>query len=118
MGFRSVFISEDCPITWPDWFVEKYQSTLNFSNEKMGTISAKEECKTYYTWVDLLPDIQRAIDWDGELIYRGFRLVYLHEDNVMTVCHIYKDKIDYKWVFDDRIEETDGVWDRYMENSL
>lgn len=92
MGFRSTFVTEDSLVAWPDWFVEKYASTINFHAEKKGSISSNAEWKTYGIWAELHKDIQKLIDWDNR---ENFVMVFLHECGGITRCQIEKDVI--KW---------------------
>lgn len=92
MGFRSVFTTEHTNVVWPDWFREKYSSTVRFPLGNYGPLSAECEAKTYGVWADLPDDIQKAIDWEKR---EQFVLVYLHECGGVTRCRIEKGAI--KW---------------------
>jgi len=91
MGFRSVFITEDIAISWPEWFVEKWSQYVHF-HEATGPISSKYELKTYNKWKDLEEDVQKII---GGGFTDKIIMVYLHECRGITRVEIYKDKILY-----------------------
>jgi len=93
MGFRSTLVTEDIRITWPDWFVEKYQHVLWFRPDHTGVISSKHEAKTYGTLNDLAQDIQRAVDWE---IFEHFTFVYLHECGDISRCIIRTDSVHWQ----------------------
>ena len=77
MGFRSTFTTQDYNIAWPQWFIDKYARDVWFADDAKGAIHSKHEGKTHMLWCDLLPDIQRAIDWDGRI--KHFVVLFLHE---------------------------------------
>lgn len=101
MGFRSTFTSSDYSIEWPDWFREKYGKYV-YIPEK-GSICSKVECKVYLTWLDLVRDVQKAIDWDKfskknptfdpQGNKQAFTLLFLHECEGVSRCQIYRDRI-------------------------
>lgn len=89
MGFRSTFTTEQLLIKFPSWFIEKYESTINFDN---FVISPKSECKTYGVWRDLDVDLQEVIIENN---IDKIVLVYLHECEGITKVIIKKDSITY-----------------------
>lgn len=110
MGFRSTFTISDCGIDWPQWFVDKYERYVWFSDDHTGTIAANREVKTYYGFETLAEDIQRsAIEschWIGEREW-PIMLVYLHECGGITRCRITRDAI--QWTQPDAWLEVDEV---------
>jgi len=106
MGFYSTFTTEDCRITWPQWFREKYSKSIWFKDDHTGTIASKREGKTYAVFSDLPADIQRAIDWN-DFQLKKFVMVYLHECGGITRCQIEKDAI--KWSEPESWQQTNDV---------
>lgn len=97
MGFRSTFVTEDRPVSWPAWFVEKYRriAWFRFKDGHSGVIASRMEVKEYGDpCSDLAEDIRRAIDWDG-FGKRDFILVYLHECGGITRVQIERDGVRY-----------------------
>ena len=107
MGFRSMFITEDFPIEWPEWFVEKYADFVNFHPTNRGAISSKREGKTYGIFADLHEDIRKVIPWHVWYDDLKFVLVYLHECGGVTRCQIERDRV--LWTEPDSWRKTDGV---------
>jgi hypothetical protein len=108
MGFRSVFVSEDNAIRWPEWFIEKYKSNVQFSPSKTGSFASPYEIKLYKEEMINLPqDIQKAINWDLRP-HAQFIVVFLHECGGVTRLHVEKDSI--RWS-----EPT--TWDEVQEVS-
>ena len=93
MGCRSNFITQDTSSQWPEWFCEKYASTIWFPPNRTGSLHSLQESKTYKQWLDLPEDIQQAITWKTP--NETFILIYLHECRGITQCQISKDSI--KW---------------------
>ena len=89
MGFRSTFTIESYALKYPSWFIEKYESTINFND---SIISPKSECKTYSAWEDLDIDIQKVIIENN---IDKIVLVYLHECEGITKVIINKNSIVY-----------------------
>lgn len=94
MGFRSTFVTEDWPIEWPDWFVNKYSDHVWINADKKHAISSKREGKTYGIFCDLAEDIRKAINWD-DFTMKHFVLLYLHECGGITRCQVDKDSVRY-----------------------
>lgn len=99
MGFRSTFVTDDYSIEWPDWFRKRYADTIHFP-EKGGPISAKHECKIYYSWADLTEDIRQVLleddGWRKPLEQRDnfpFRVLFLHECGGSSRADIYLNRI-------------------------
>lgn len=109
MGFRSTFTTEDRAIRWPQWFMDKYASTVHFRGGGVCSISAKIEQKTYDTFQHLHTDIQRSIDWSDAC--DSFVLVYLHECGGITRCQIERDAI--RWTEPQTWRQTGGVEHNY-----
>ncbi len=102
MGFRSTFTTQDYHIAWPAWFIEKYQDSVYIPEGGAGPLHSKHECKIYYTWPDLLEDMQQAIDWDGKYVnLESLVLIFLHECGGLTRYQIFRDRIagsePYAW---------------------
>lgn len=113
MGFRSTFTIEQLSIKFPDWFIEKYESTISFDN---SVISPKSECKTYCVWEDLDTDIQKVIIENN---IDKIVLVYLHECEGITKVIISKNSIIY--LNPTGYELVDGITHHYCygcEDSL
>lgn len=108
MGFRSTFTTQDYPVTWPDWFCEKYNSLIWISPDKKGAIHSVGEAKVYGAWKDLHLDIKNSIDWS---YIDSFVLIYLHECGGITRCKIDKDSI--KWSEPSGWVKTEGVLHSY-----
>lgn len=105
MGFRSTFTTKNCEIEWPQWFREKYDVSIRFTEDSSGPLHSVREGKIYGDWATLHDDIQRAIDW---VQFRSkFVLVYLHECGGITRCQIEKDSI--KWSEPETWRATEGV---------
>lgn len=92
MGFRSTFITEDCGIQWPHWFISKWDHLIWFRENGIGVFSSKFEKKCYGDtgFMGLPEDIQLAINWEN---HQRFILVFLHECGGITRCQIHKDSI-------------------------
>ena len=105
MGFRSTLTTESLGITWPQWFRDKYASSIQFTPDGTGPLHSKCELKTYGVWLDLHTDIQRAIEWTGNM--RSLVMVYLHECGGITRCQIERDTIT--WSEPDGWRVTEGV---------
>ena len=95
MGFRSTFVTEQYNIHWPDWFVKKYEDSVWFHTDQKGAISSKFECKTYFSWTDLVEHIQMAINWKKAPNLHRFVLVFLHECGGITRVQIEEKNIFY-----------------------
>ena len=97
MGFRSTFITEDLPIDWPVWFVDKWQEWVHFlhgdNGVATGCISSKCEAKTYGKWEELPQDIQKVWSEINHQALGAFRLLFFHECGGCSVFDISKDKI-------------------------
>ena len=106
MGFRSVFIADDYPIQWPDWFREKYADSLYFGEH--GHLASRGEWKHYGPWTDLITDIQKVVPWKER---PSFNVVFLHECGGVTWCAITKNEI--RWAEPREWQETDGITHDY-----
>lgn len=87
MGFRTVFVSDDYSIRWPDWFREKYGGFTHI--EESGLIASTRETKA--PWFDLEKDVPRALKesgWDFEI---DFVIIFLHECGGISRLQIDKD---------------------------
>jgi hypothetical protein len=106
MGFRSAFVSEQLPVKWPEWFVDKYSRIIHFTIDNQGCISSKKETKVYDDAINI--DIQRAFiennikrKKEGLSALDKFILVYLHECGGITRVEItpynifYTEPLDY-----------------------
>ena len=91
MGFRTVFITNDNGYRWPQWFRDKYESTVNIP--ECGCISSKHEGKMYLTYEDLCDDLQKCLFTKENERYKDIELVMMHECGGITKVQIYKDKI-------------------------
>lgn len=108
MGFRSTFSTSDYNIKWPDWFKKKYERTIYIPDD-CGSLASKMECKTYFSWPNLIDDIQKAINWDW--LKFDFVVAFLHEDGAITRCTINKDSVKYAILFlDNRCVESECIW--------
>lgn len=115
MGFRSVFISEDIAIQWPDWFIDKYRYELHVDTGKTGSFHSPYEIKIYKEGMENFPsDIQKAIDWDSMPYLKQFLVIFLHECGGITRLHITKDSI--RWSEPRGWTEIDGITHHYCEN--
>jgi hypothetical protein len=112
MGFRSTFTTEHYGIDWPQWFRDKYKSSIYFKEDGFGPLHSMFEARIYDIWLNLHTDIQKAIDWDKPP--SKFVLVYLHDCGGITRCEISKDAI--KWSEPKKWEQTDGVTHEYCKN--
>ena len=97
MGFRSGFVTSSYFVEWPKWFVDKYDGNVHFKDGNIGQLASKNEQKLGVQWADLASDIQRALDddlgwFDSDI---EFIIMFLHECDGCTRCHINKDSI--KW---------------------
>lgn len=97
MGFRSTFITEDLPIDWPTWFVEKWDGWVHFlrgeNGVATGCISSKCEAKTYGKWEELPRDIQKVLIEINHEYLKFFRLLFFHECGGCSCFQISKDSI-------------------------
>jgi len=91
MGYRSVFITEDRPIIWPEWFIKRWNICVNVDNSYYP-ISSKYECKAYVTWTEIEEDIQKVLK---EVDIDKLRIVYLHEDGEITKVEIHQNNKYY-----------------------
>lgn len=105
MGFRSTFTTEDYAITWPDWFVDKYQNYIWFNESKSGALHPKFEAKCGFG--ELEQDIQKCLTDENDSLV----LVYLHECGGITRCQIERDLII--WSEPDSWALTPGITHSY-----
>lgn len=85
-------------VCWPDWFVEKYQGCIHFTEDRNGPISSIYGAKTYVArlgFADLIVDIRKAINW-AEFPNAEYVLVFLHEDNAVTRVRITRDTAHFE----------------------
>lgn len=97
MGYRSTFITDQKYVELPEWFVEKYEGSLNFGDidGKPGyPLSSKWERKFYQnTDEELFLDIAKTLK-PGEGVYAdAVFLSLLHEDGQMSRVVITHSKI-------------------------
>lgn len=89
MGFRSMIVTEDIAMEWPEWFRDKYKC-FNYPNGK-GAITSKFEIKVYRP--ELFEDIQQALiqqDYLDKIVVIAF-----HECTGITRIEIGKESIRY-----------------------
>ena len=117
MGFRSTFVTNDSSWLWPDWFREKYASSVHFPS-KSGPIASMFEGKTYGIYEDIPADIQRSLNETEVLNESEFGprdwclvLVFLHECGCITRCEIRSTSI--RWNEPTGWFTTDGVEHNY-----
>ncbi len=103
MGFRTVFVTEDCPVKWPDWFIKKYQASIYIDDK--GCLSSKREHKLYFTWEDLEEDIRKAIDWK-DMPRKRFIVVYMHECGGIVKAEIRENGIVFLYPTDWAITDS------------
>jgi hypothetical protein len=100
MGFRSTFTTLDDPnLVWPEWFVQKHESYINFREKRFGTISSKWETKPD---LELAEDIQRCLI-ESPNSDQPFVIAYLHECRGVTRCEITREMITWT--------EPEGWWE-------
>ena len=106
MGFRSTLVSQDYPGKLPNWFKEKYNDYILFSNGL--TVSSKREAKFYTN--EFFEDYQKAVNesgfWDDKSI--EIVIVVLAEDGFVSKVLISKDEI--KYIMMDEGYEATQVW--------
>ncbi len=88
MGFRSVFITSDDNVHWPNWFVEKYSNSVYFNERGVGCISSKFESKATYSIVE---DIQAALGSQNFPFY----ITFLHECGGITKVNFVDGNVIY-----------------------
>ncbi len=96
MGFRTVVISEDRPLTLPLWFVEAHPE-LHFGNNEDGSsrlpIASRFERKFYGSKDDqLFLDLQRVLNESPSWI-DNVELILFHECGGITKVLVTRDRI-------------------------
>ena len=92
MGFRSMFITEDCAFLWPEWFREKWGPLVHIPDR--GALASRAEAKVYMTWEELAPDIRRALK-ENKYGYFPLRLLWFHECGGITKMDVGIDETRY-----------------------
>lgn len=89
MGYRSTFITTASFIKLPEWFVEKYESSVWMAEVteentaepyKTLPIASKQEGKMYGMFSEFIDDLQRVLDEQVEGFSTSLTLMVLHED--------------------------------------
>lgn len=95
MSFKCTFTSQNYSITWPNWFIEKYQDRIYFYPDKKGPISSINTIKIHKKWTkNLIKDIQQCILFKHN--DDVFHVVFVHESGKVLLCTISQDTISWK----------------------
>jgi hypothetical protein len=80
---------------WPQWFRDKYKDSIVFT--QANGIAPVGESKLYGGWLELVEDVQKAIDWDEWDNNRKhpftYVMVFLHECGGLSRVEIRRDTI-------------------------
>jgi hypothetical protein len=101
MGYRSTFVTEDIYYELPEWFIEKYQDQINFSEKKLEgydkltfPLSSKYERKFYSGAEDeLFVDLAKMLQQVTESYPRDITIALMHEDGEIDRVIITPEKV-------------------------
>lgn len=96
MSCKTVFISDDLIISWPEWFVEKYKGMIHFQKNKQGLISSNFKIKSFPDFEkQLAEDVQEVIFTQPKLRGTFFNIIFLQNCGGVVKATITTEKIEF-----------------------
>jgi hypothetical protein len=91
MGYRSTFVTDDCNIKLPKWFLDKWGSMIHTYDGQMP-ISSKMECKTYGRLIGFELDLQKVVSESESRL--PIHIVFMGEDGALSKSTIFAERIE------------------------
>jgi hypothetical protein len=93
MGYTLTFVTDDIRLELPEWFVEKWQSTVYMTQGNKTLIASKVGLKPDPHWRGLQSDLQRVLAENNKHVGYCIRIVFMGNDGKLFKSTIYPHKI-------------------------